>query len=303
MTLVQKINFLLLFGILFSYPGQNYFQRLVINPGEPKVLAADISLPSVDVPVSLDVSLPQITAQSAIIYDPDSGTVLYQKNPNIQLDPASTTKIMTALVSLESYKLTDVLTVQTADRAIGNTMKLIPGDKLVFVDLLQGLLIASANDAAVAIAENYPGGYAAFVQAMNQKAKDLGLDKTNFTNVSGIEGVGHKTTVLNLAILTNEAMKNPIFARTVATPKAVVTDISTAHAYPLYSTNQLLGTVPGLVGVKTGWTENAGECLVTLTKRNNRQIITVVLNSKDRFGESRYLIEWAYKNFNWKTFN
>lgn len=302
-TTVQKLNLLALLVLALTYPGQNRFQRLVVDSAPPKVLNASVSLKPFELPLPIRPSAPRnLTAQAVVVFDPDSGTLLYSKQLDLPLHPASTTKIMTALVALDHFKLTDVLTVKTADRAIGNTMKLIPGDKLTFIDLLQGLLIASANDAAVALAENYPGGYSAFVEAMNHKATDLRLLNTHYTNVSGIEGQKHKTTALDLAILTKEAVKNDLFAQIVSTPRAQVTDISTDHVYNLSTTNKLLGQVPGLVGVKTGWTENAGECLVSLTKRDNHRIITVVLNSTDRFGETENLINWAFTNYRWVTY-
>ncbi len=303
LTLFQRILIVSLLLTAFNYPGQNYFQTLVLHPGPPKVLAATVSLEPVNLPTNTGIKPPYLTAQAAFVYDPDSGTILFQNNSQLKLHPASTTKIMTALVALEHYQPTDVLSIKTADQAIGNTMKLIPGDQLTFLDLLKGLLIASANDAAVAIAENYPTGYNGFISDMNNKAQDLGLLDTHYTNVSGIEGANHKTTALDLAILTKTALSNQLFSQTVATSQSQVTDIHSNHLYPLFSTNQLLGVVPGVVGVKTGWTENAGECLVTLVKRDDRQLITIVLNSTDRFGESRRLIDWAFSSHSWQTLN
>lgn len=300
LTPVQKINFLLLCLIVVSYPGQNYFQRLNPQPGEPKVLAFNHTLDQVDIPLNNNTTAPYIVAASAIVIDPDSGTILYQKNPYTRLHPASTTKIMTALVALDSFKLDDIITVKTADQAIGNTMKLIPGDQLKVIDLLKGLLIASGNDAAVAFAENFSGGYSSFIEAMNQKALTLHLKDTHYTNVSGIEGANHKTSSLDLAILTKEAVKNDTFLEIVGTTNTQVTDIAGVNVYPLHTTNELLGEVEGLLGVKTGWTQNAGECLVTLTQRDNHRLITVVLNSPDRFGESKKLINWAFSAHTWQ---
>lgn len=310
LTLVQKLDLVLLLIIFASYPGQNQFQSLILNPGAPKVLSADISLPTTKIPTISDKDLPRLTAQAFIVYEPNSGTILYQKNADTKLDPASTTKIMTALVALDTYALDDVITIKTAQSSIGSSMHLKAGDQLTAKDLLYGLLIDSANDAAVAFAENYctprspsgevgPCGYKAFVEAMNAKAAALHLTNTHFANVSGIEGALHKTTVLDLAILTREAMENDLFAEIVKTRSALIQDVTGLHTYELTSTNELLGQVPGILGVKTGWTENAGECLVTMVERDGHRIITVVLGSEDRFGESKKLIDWTFANVQW----
>jgi D-alanyl-D-alanine carboxypeptidase len=215
------------------------------------------------------------------------------------LKPASTTKIMTALVALDHYPLNLVLTIRNADRSIGQTMDLVSGEQLTVESLLFGLLLHSGNDAAYALAENYPGGYNAFVGQMNNKARQLHLDSTNFCNVSGIDQEDHYTTVSDLARLAAEALKNPIFASIVSTQTRVVTDINGLIVHHLSNKNQLLGLVEGVRGIKTGWTEAAGECLVTDTIRDDKEIITVVLGSLDRFGESATLINWAYRSYDW----
>jgi len=135
---------------------------------------------------------------------------------------------------------------------------------------------------------------------MNQLVKDLGLHDTQFTNPSGLDDFGHYTTVHDLANISAYAASNPVFSKMVATKNITVTDVDNTIIHELESINQLLGEVPGLVGLKTGWTELAGECLVTLTKRNNHQIITVVLDSQDRFSESQQLINWAFNNHKWQ---
>ncbi|HKZ35183.1 MAG TPA: D-alanyl-D-alanine carboxypeptidase family protein [Patescibacteria group bacterium] len=264
------------------------------------VRAIDYVLPGAnDYPVNVSgVSAPNLSAQSAIVVDVGSKTIMMAKNPDLELLPASTTKIMTGLIALEAYRLDEVLTASVS--AEGQVLGLKLGEKMTVENLLYGMLVASGNDAAQVLADNYPGGAKAFVAAMNQKAKALGLKDTQFTNPTGLDEAGHHTSVHDLSLLSATAMTNPVFTKIVATPKISVTDITGEKEYELLTINDLLGQVEGLVGVKTGWTELAGECLVTYVKRGERAIITVVLGSNDRFGESKTLIDWAFANFNWE---
>lgn len=253
-------------------------------------------------PVATTTLLPPLlSAKGVYVLDPKTETVLFAHNPDLPLMPASTTKIMTALVALETYDLDDVITISEEERTIGQTMNLVRGEQITVRDLLYGTLVSSANDGALALALAYPqNGYSGFVHKMNQKAKELGLLQTQYKNVSGVESVGHVTSARDLAILAAHALENPTFREMVGTKKHTVTDITGSIVHPLYSTNQLLGVVEGMQGIKTGWTENAKECLVTYTTRDGREVITVVLGSNDRFGESARLIEWVYQNHSWE---
>lgn len=267
---------------------------------EEEVLGFRQLLPSpMPYPVNRKVSeVPEISAKSMIIIDTGSMKTLYEKNANERLFPASTTKIMTALVSLENYRIDQVLTV--GDTGIeGNVIKLEPGEQMSIENLLYGLLVGSGNDAALVLSENYPGKTLGFVGAMNKKAQEINLKNTQFTNPVGFDEPGHFSSAKDLALLTTEAIKNPVFSRIVATSGLTLTDISGAKSHYLKNTNELVGQVEGVSGVKTGWTENAGECLITLTERNGGKIITVVLGSTNRFEESKSLINWTYQNFDW----
>ena len=288
--------------VLISLPGQNDYQTLGIKPQAPRVRGAEIAIAQELVPVNVTgVKALGLTARAALVMDVTSGTVMYQKNIQTPLLPASITKVMTALVAIEAYGLDEVLTVKRADEAIGQSMGLVVGEKMTVENLLYGLLVKSGNDAALALAENYPAGYQAFIDKMNQKAKEWQMTDTTFKNVSGVEQWQHTTTVRDLAVLAREAMKNEIVAKMVATKSITVTDVTGEIKHELKNVNQLLGEVEGLRGLKTGWTTNAGECLITDTVRDGKEIITVVLGSEDRFGESRSLIEWAYANHEWKN--
>lgn len=285
--------------LVFLYPGQNYFQTLIIHPGVVSSYRPSPS-PLSDYPVSDGVSAPVLSAQSVVVQDAHGKTLMYQKNPDIKLLPASTTKIMTALVALDYYTLTDVLVVQSEERAIGSTMKLVKNESITVENLLYGLLVDSGNDAALALADNYEGGYEGFVKAMNQKASELHLDHTLYKNPSGVESYGHTTTARDLAVLASVAVANPIINKIMQTREITVTDLSGEISHSMVNTNELLGEVDGLKGLKTGWTEHAGECLVSYVERNGNGVIIVVLNSSDRFGETIKLINWVFEHHSWQ---
>jgi len=244
----------------------------------------------------------EVTAESVIIRDIVSGVNMYKKNEATLLYPASTTKILTALVALDNYSLDDILTVNTVlDN--GQVMGLVQGEKITVENLLYGILIHSGNDAAYALAENYPGGYDAFVQAMNIKARSLHMENSTYTNPMGYDDEGHKMTALDLAILSEEALDNKVIMKMVAIPNITISDTTHTYFHNLKNVNQLLGRIPGVAGIKTGWTEEAGENLVTLIERNNRRIIIVVLKSQNRFADTELLINWVFSNFTWQEYH
>lgn len=245
-------------------------------------------------------SFPTLSAQGVIAMDLTSGITLYEKNADAKLLPASTTKIVTALVSLDAYKLDQVLTVGKEVRVDGQKMGLGIGEKMKFEDLLYGLLIYSANDAAMTLAHNYPDGYDAFITAMNQKAKDLSMNNSLFDNPVGLDTNGQRSTAKDLIRVSEVAMRNPVFAKAVGTKQVTVSNASGKKPYNLKNINQLLGVVPGVSGVKTGWTENARENLVTYIERDGHKIMIALLGSQDRFGETKELINWIFENHRWQ---
>jgi D-alanyl-D-alanine carboxypeptidase len=244
-------------------------------------------------------SFPVISAQSVLAVDIDSGTTLYEKNPDLLLLPASTTKIVTALVAMDYYNNDAILTVNGVS-VDGQKMGLVTGEKIKVQDLLNGLLIYSANDAAEVLAANYPGGRDAFIAAMNLKAKELNLLNTNFTNPSGLETANHFSTARDLVRVAKYAMQNPSFAQVVATKESVVKSTDGKISHRLANINELIGKVDGVLGVKTGWTENARENLVTYIKRDDKRIMIALLGSQDRFGETEELIGWIFDNYEWE---
>lgn len=283
------------------YPGHNALQTIVINKGPIKSYPLPSIAPS-RYPQNDGVNAPYVSARSVVVQDAVSKTMMYSKNPDTLLMPASITKVMTALVALDYWSDPEtVVEVKNEDRAIGQTIKLEKGERITLNNILYGLLVHSGNDAALAVADNYPGGYSAFVTAMNQKAKDLHLDHTTFKNPSGVEQYGHLTSSRDLAVLAASALQNPIIAKMAETKYIVVTDVTGTIIHDLESTNELLGVIPGLKGLKTGWTTLSGECLVSYIDRDGHKIIVVVLGSLDRFGDTTKLVDWAYRHHNWIT--
>jgi len=244
-------------------------------------------------------SFPIISAQAALAVDVESSVTLYEKEPDKLLLPASTTKIVTALVAMAAYPDNAILEVKNI-KVEGQKMGLVNGEKMKVEDLLYGLLVYSANDAAEVLAQNYPGGRESFVEAMNAKAKELHLENTSFLNPTGLDGNGHVTTARDLIRVATLAMKNPEFARIVGTKQTVVKSENGKIVHKLTNINELLGVVEGVLGVKTGWTENARENLVTYIERDNRKIMIALLGSQDRFGETKELIDWIFSNYSWK---
>lgn len=297
----QKAFFLLLVLLLFFLPGENFYEKLRLETEEPLTREVEINLPAIlDYPVNVKgAETLFLTAKSAMVIDVSSKVVLLAKNPDSFLPPASTTKIMTALIVLENYQLDDVLVVPKITNLIGQNMGLLEGERMTVENLLYGVLVHSANDAALTLASSYSGGIEEFIYSMNQKANELGLFDTHFANISGIDQVNHYSTVRDLAHLTSHAMENPLFAKIVEKKRITVVDIDRKHWHELETTNELIGKVFGLKGVKTGWTESAGECLIAYVARNEREIITVILGSKDRFSETERLVNWVFKNFEW----
>ena len=206
---------------------------------------------------------------------------------------------MTALVSLDTYSSDQVLKVGKIN-IVGQKMGLVWGEEIKFIDLLKGLLIYSSNDAAEVLANNHPGGRELFIALMNKKAKDLGLNNTHFSNPSGLDEFNHYSTARDLITISKVAMKDPVFSKIVGTKEELVKSVNGKMSHKLVNINKLLGSVDGVLGVKTGWTENARENLVTYIDRNGKKVMIVVLGSSDRFGETKELIDWIYSNYSWE---
>ena len=241
---------------------------------------------------------PAITAKSSIVVDVKSGVTIFEKDPNTHLLPASTTKLLTALVALEKCPPDESVTIGLVDSQ-PSSMGLSTGDTVTIQTLLSGLLIASGNDAALALSYSCAVSTDEFVHEMNLKAQELGMFDSHFTNPAGFDHDYQYSTAHDLAQLARIAVANPLIAKIVATKSIVLTDIANTKTYYLENVNKLLGQVEGIQGIKTGQTTGSLEVLITQTTRNGHIIITVVLGSKDRFADSVNLIEWAFANYHW----
>lgn len=244
---------------------------------------------------------PGVYAGAAILVEEVSGMILYAKNEHQRRAPASTTKILTAIVALEKGNLDDIVTVsRRAARTRGSTMWLKTGDRLTLKELLEGLMLCSGNDAGVAVAEHIAGSERNFARMMNRKAKEIGALNSNFQNPHGLRAAAHYTTAYDLARLTCYALHNPEFSRLVAAREEAVEWYQGEKTRKVRNTNRLLWSFAGADGVKTGTTVEAGYCLVASATRDGRRFISVVLHSPDRWGESSRLLEYGFNNFTLK---
>ena len=246
-----------------------------------------------------DIEELEIKSKIALIYDRASGNILYEKNGNKQTPMASTTKIMTAIVVLENANLTDVVTIDLKAAGTGGSrLGLKKNDKITVNDLLYGLMLRSGNDAAVALANYVGGSIEGFAEMMNNKAKELGLVNSHFIVPHGLDNDGHYTTAYELAKMADYALKIDKFKEIVSTKSTTIN----INGYPkaINNTNQLLGSIEGVYGVKTGFTNGAGRCLVSACERDDLDIITVIIGAdttNQRTADTIKLINYAYNNF------
>jgi serine-type D-Ala-D-Ala carboxypeptidase (penicillin-binding protein 5/6) len=221
--------------------------------------------------------------------------LLYGKDAHKRLAPASLTKIMTAIVAIERGNPQDKVAIDVDSRTMweSTVMGLTPGESLALETLLYGLMLPSGNDAALAIAHHVGGSEARFVEMMNEKAKALGLQDTQFRNPHGLDAEGHYSSAYDLAIMARYAMQSPLFQSLSAAQHWQ------AEGYDLWNLNKLLGHYPGADGVKVGFTDNAGRCLVASATRDGHRVFVTVIRSQDPAGDSRALLDYAFQNFKW----
>jgi len=238
---------------------------------------------------------PVINALAAVAVEESTGRILYGRYAMEIRSIESTTKIMTALVALENAHADDEVVISKRASSIGGSVVgLGEGQKYTLKELLYGLLMISGNDAAIAIAEHVGGSVENFAVMMNEKAKSLGAVNSHFVTPHGLDRENQYSTAYDVALITIEALKHPLFREIVSTSKSYI------PGHSLYNTNELLGSCPGVDGVKTGYTGKAGRCLVTTAKRNGMRIITVVLGSPTRGARaeaSRRLLDYCFENY------
>lgn len=247
------------------------------------------------VPVVKLAYQPKISAEGVYVVDLPSFTPILQRNAHKKFLPASTAKIITALVSVDLYKPDDVITVKrSSDQIEGQVMGLIAQEKMTVENLLYGILVHSGNDAAYALADQI--GFAKFVNFMNEKVRMLKMSDSRFTNPAGLDDFNEYTSPFDLALAARNLLENKLLKKIVATKEITISDVDYQYFHPLTNVNKLLGEIQGLGGLKTGYTENAGENLVSFYKKNGHQLVIVILKSLDRFDDTRQVINWINTN-------
>ena len=233
-------------------------------------------------------AVPALSATAAVLMDADTGEILYEKNADKQMLIASTTKIMTALVTLEHAALQQEVVVTQNHMVEGSSMYLAPGERVTVEELLYGLLLCSGNDAALALAEGCCGSVEAFVEEMNRKAAALGMDGTSFANPNGLDDPQHYSTAADMARLASCAVQDPVFVRFASTIQ-----VATAGR-TMSNHNRLLRTVDGCIGLKTGYTMAAGRTLVSCVTRGGRTLVAVTLQDGNDWEDHRSLYEFGF---------
>lgn len=247
----------------------------------------------------INAQIPRTYAKSALLMERDSGRVIYSYNAHLKLPPASTTKIMTALIAIEYGNLDDIVKINEKSVGIeGSSIYLRKGEELTLRDLVYGLMLRSGNDAAVAIAYHISGSIDKFSALMNYKAKSIGAYNTNFTNPHGLHDENHYTTAYDLALITREALKYEEFRKVSSTIKYIANREENNY---FYNKNKTLWQYKNGDGVKIGFTKKSGRCLVSSATRNNMQLIAVVLNDSNWFNDCYRLLDYGFKYYKKET--
>lgn len=291
----QKLYFLDLIIILFLLNVVAFILIFLYLDKIHALAVTELSFPPIKITsipdLPLDLEDVNASAAAYIVYDTSSRTVIAGKNQNLRFSPASTAKIMTALISLEHYKIDQYLKVPLAATTIeGSKMNLFTGEEISVRDLLYGMMLPSGNDAAYTLAYNYSGGVKEFVDEMNTKARQLKLENTHFTDPAGYEDNNY-TTGIELARLASVAMENDIFRKIVATRFITVNNRYGTHPFFLQNLNELLA-YSNVKGIKTGFTNEAGGVLVTAVEKDGKLLIVIVLKSSDRFYDTKDLMKF-----------
>lgn len=281
--------------IFLFYPGDSeYFKIFAYNRSLFSQNEQKISYLSNPVPYLLSPNnIPYLTAEGALVVDLPSFTPILDKNSHEKLFPASTAKIITALVSRDIYKPDDIITVKNV-HVEGQVMGLVEGERITVENLLYGMLVHSGNDAAYALANHY--GFNNFVDLMNKKAQSIGMKDSHFTNPAGLDDFVEYTTAYDLALAGRSLLDDSYLKKIVATKQITISDVDFKYFHQLSNVNLLLGEIQGVGGLKTGYTQNAGENLVSFYKKDGHDFILVVLRSDDRFADTRVLIGWLNTN-------
>lgn len=288
-----------LFSLMFLfYPGNTFFTDLFSYNRVlfAKQLVEKSYTLKYDTPYVINpVAVPTLSAASSYVVYLPSFTPVFEKNAQAKHLPASTAKIITALVAVEAFDREAVVEVKRVV-AEGQSMELVVGEKITIENLLYGLLVHSGNDAAYAIADHYPGGEGAFVSAMNKKAEAIYMKNSQFKNPAGLDAAGQYTTAYDLALAGRELLRHKELSKIVSIKSITVSDVDFTHFHYLRNVNKLLGEVAGIGGLKTGYTLDAGENLVSFYKKNGHDFLVVILKSSDRFADTTAVVNWIDTN-------
>lgn len=256
--------------------------------------------------VGPDARHPGVAARAALLIDAGSGSILYADNATQSVPIASTTKLMTALLTRQRLDLEAVTEVQAEDtRVVGSKMDLRPGEKIRVKDLLAGLLLVSGNDAAQVLARSISGSVEEFSQLMNKTATDLGMLNTHYRDPAGLDDEG-RSTAFDLAIIARAVIFDPVIGDYVRMPELTVTSTDGLVQHPLKNSNRLVGDYqyPGSLGLKTGFTPGAGHCLVAAVERDGHRLVSVILGTHEdtitaSADESKKLLDWGWRSVTW----
>jgi len=247
--------------------------------------------------------LPELSAESFVVVDVGSGSVIAARNPSAVHPVASLTKLLTALTVMQNSNLNDVVEVgpnAVKAGASGSGMQLKLGEKIRLQDLLAGLLINSANDSAVALAEHVSGSEAKFAEKMNKVAGDYALSRTHVVNATGFDNAEHFSSSYDMGLLLLHAWRDPVLGVYLRSSSLTVKSVDGTIKHNLKTTNRLLGERTDILAGKTGFTDAAGQSLAIVAENEEgRPVIAVLLGSKDRFGEMDHLLNWVFKTFSW----
>lgn len=291
------------FSLLFLfYPGDSDLFRIFAFNRELFAKKEIVENNNISIPLLINSSLqPILSAEGSYIVDKNSFTPIFERNSTKRLYPASTTKIITALVAYDVYDLNKIITISKIPDE-GQMMGLVPGERISVEYLLYGTLIHSGNDAAYALAYEY--GYDKFIDLMNKKAQELNMKDTHFENPVGYDSDSQYTTAFDLALSAREILDNKYLSKIVSIKEITISDSDFKYFHALSNINKLLGEVSGIGGVKTGYTEEAGENLVSFYKHgDNKEYIIVIMKSEDRFQDSLNTIDWINTNIEYVTLN
>lgn len=294
------IIFLILILNLFWLPTFSYWNIYPKN----SLFAKNSSLIQYQHPSKIYSKLavkPQLSTQHYILLDATTNAIILSQNPDEKIYPASTTKLVTALTALNIYPLDEVLTINQ-EYTDGQVMELKLGEKITIRSLVNALLVYSANDAAFTLANHHQNGVIGFIEEMNLIVQKYGLKNTHFTNFDGIHDENHYSTAYDLSQIARLAIKNPVVTETVKQKNLTVEDVDKTIKHELISTDELLGVIPEIEGLKTGWTPEAGGAFIALINLNGHYLISVVAQSEDRFTDTKNILEWAKTNVFWQSY-